>query len=65
MALIFRRLKPPTGNSWRMDGTYIKVADQWKYLYRAVDKSGDTMDFLLTAKQDLAAARHYLEHAIN
>jgi transposase-like protein len=48
-----------------MDETYIKVAGQWKYLYRAVDKSGDTVDFLLTAKGDLAAARRYLERAIN
>ena len=48
-----------------MDETYIKVAGQWKYLYRAVDKAGDTVDFLLTAKRDLAAARRYLESAID
>ncbi len=41
------------------------MAGKWKYLYRAVDKSGDTVDFLLTAKRDLAAARRYLERAIN
>lgn len=41
------------------------MSGQWKYLYRAVDKSGDTVDFLLTAKRDLAAARRYLERAIN
>ena len=35
-----------------MDETYIKVAGQWKYLYRTVDKAGDTVDFLLTAKRD-------------
>jgi len=64
MAVIFRRRKRPVGTSWRMDETYIKVAGQWKYLYRAVDKSGNTMDFLLTAKRDLAAARCYLERAI-
>src|SRR5664280_2536765 len=51
--------------SWRMDETYIKVAGQWKYLYRAVDRAGDTLDFLLTAKRDLAAARCFLERAIN
>ena len=39
-----------------MDETYIKVAGQWNYLYRAVDKAGDTVDFLLTAKRDLAAS---------
>jgi transposase-like protein len=65
LALIFRRRKRPVGNSWRLDETYIKVAGQWKYLYRAVDKAGDTADFLLTAKRDLAAARRYLERAIN
>jgi len=65
MAVIFRRRKRPVGTSWRMDETYIKVAGQWKYLYRAVDKSGDTVDFLLTAKRDLAAARRHLECAIN
>ena len=48
-----------------MDETYIKVAGQWKYLYRSVDKSGDTVDFLLTARRDVAAARRYLERAIN
>jgi putative transposase len=48
-----------------MDETYIKVAGQWKYLYRAVDKAGDTIDFLLTAKRDKAAAQRYLERAIN
>ena len=43
--------------SWRVDETYIKVSGQWKYLYRAVDRAGDTVDFLLTARRDLAAAR--------
>jgi len=65
LALVFRRRKRPVGTSWRMDETYIKVAGQWKYLYRAVDKAGDTVDFLLTAKRDTAAARRFLERAIN
>ena len=65
MAIVFRRHKRPVGTSWRMDETYIKVAGQWKYLYRGVDKVGDTVDFLLTAKRDKAAARRYLERAIN
>jgi transposase-like protein len=47
-----------------MDETYIKVAGQWKYLYRAVGKRGDTVDVLLTARRDLAAARRYMERAI-
>ena len=65
LAFIFRRRKRAVGTSWRMDETYIKVAGQSKYLYRAVDKAGDAVDFLLTAKRDLAAARRYLERAIN
>ncbi len=65
LAAVFRRRKKPVGTGWRMDATYIKVADQWKYLYRAVDREGDTVDFLLTAKRDLAAARRFLERAIN
>ena len=65
MTLIFRRRKRPVGTIWRMDETYIKVAGQWKYLYRAVEKAGDTVDFLLTAKRDKAAARRNLECAIN
>jgi putative transposase len=43
----FREKKRPVGKSWRMDETYVKVHGQWKYLYRAVDKAGNTVDFLL------------------
>jgi len=65
LAAVFRRCKRPVGPSWRMDETYIKVSGQWKYLYRAVDRAGDTVDFLLTSKRDRAAARRFLEQAIN
>ena len=65
MAAVFRRRKCLVGGSWRMDETYIEVAGQWKYLYRAVDRADDTVDFLLTAKRDKAAARRFLERAIN
>ncbi|MBC8742477.1 IS6 family transposase [Paraburkholderia sp. UCT31] len=60
----FRRIKHPVGKSWRMDETYIKVKGHWKYLYRAVDKEGNTVDFLLRAHRDKAAARRYFEKAI-
>ena len=48
-----------------MDETYIKVGGEWKYLYRAVDRAGHTIDFLLRAHRDLAAARRFLERAID
>ena len=59
-----RRHKRGVGVSWRLDETYIKVRGQWKYLYRAVDKAGDTVDFLLTAKRDTKAAVRFLRQAI-
>ncbi len=60
----FRSRKRSVGRSWRMDETYIRVKREWKYLYRAVDKAGDTVDFLFRAKRDKAAARRYFERAI-
>lgn len=47
-----------------MDETYIKIKGQWKYLYRAVDTAGQTIDFLLTAKRDAAAALRFFRKAI-
>src|SRR5260370_4576434 len=61
----FRSYKRPVGKSWRMDETYVKVCGQWKYLYRAVDKAGNTVDFLLRAHRDKAAACRYFEKAID
>jgi putative transposase len=61
---IFRKYKRPVGRSWRMDETYIKVKGVWKYLYRAVDKEGNTVDFLLTAKRDKAAAKRFFDKAM-
>ena len=56
----FRKGKKRTvGKSWRMDETYIKIKKKWKYLYRAVDKEGQTVDFLLTAKQEVVL-RYFL-----
>src|SRR5450755_257899 len=64
LVAVFRRHKHSVGMSWLMDETYIKVGGGWKYLYRAVDRDGDTIDFLLRAKRDKAAARRFLEQAI-
>ena len=57
--------KKRAGNRWRMDETYIKVKGQWTYYYRAFDKQGQTIDFLLTAKRDTKAALRFLKKAIN
>ncbi|KAA0997363.1 IS6 family transposase [Paraburkholderia panacisoli] len=61
----FRKHKRPVGKSWRMDETYVKVGGQWKYLYRAMPATGNTVDFLLRAHRDKAAARRYFEKAID
>ncbi|MBM4254537.1 MAG: IS6 family transposase [Deltaproteobacteria bacterium] len=60
----FRRRQQPVGKSWRMDETYVRIKGQWKYLYRAVDKEGHTVDFLLTPHRDRAAAEAFLHKAI-
>jgi putative transposase len=60
----FRVRKEAVGPSWRMDETYVRVRGTWKYLYRAVDKAGATVDFLLTAKRDRKAALRFLRKAI-
>jgi len=61
----FRKKKKAVGTSWRMDETYIEVKGIWNYLYRAVDKEGKTIDFLLTRKGDKKAAKRFLIKAIN
>ena len=60
----FHRRKRPVWVSWRMDETYMKVKGQWRYLYRAVDKQGQTIDFLLTEHRDEEAALRFLKKAI-
>ena len=60
----FHRRKRPVWVSWRMDQTYIRVKGVWRYLYRAVDKFGKTIDFLLTKQRDKKAARRFLNKAM-
>ena len=63
-----KRCRPylkPTNKSYRIDETYIKVKGEDKYLYRALDSTGQTIDFLLTAKRDAAAAKRFLRRAID
>jgi len=64
LAAVFRRRKRTVGASWRMDETYVKISGEWQYLYRAVDRAGHTIDFLLRAHRNLAAARQFFERAI-
>jgi IS6 family transposase len=64
---IQRRLRPrlrPTNDSWRVDETYIRVKGKWVYLYRAVDSTGATIDFLLSARRDTVAAKRFLAKAL-
>jgi transposase, IS6 family len=62
-----RRLRSklkPTNDSWRVDETYVRVKGKWVYLYRALDSNGDTIDFLLSARRDAAAAERFLAKAL-
>jgi transposase-like protein len=61
----WNRLARPVGSSWRVDETYIRVRGQWKYLYRAVDKQGNTVDFLLSEHRDITAAKQFFTQAID
>ncbi len=54
----------PIAKSWRIDETYIKVKGRWSYLYRAVDRDGQTLDFMLSERRNLAAARRFFKRAI-
>ncbi|WP_435655453.1 IS6 family transposase [Brucella pituitosa] len=51
-------------SSWRVDETYLKVRGKWTYLYRAVDRDGQTLDFMLSERRDLAATRRFFKKAI-
>jgi len=60
----WQRFTRSVGTSWRIDETYIKIRGKWGYLYRGVDKDGQTIDFFLSARRDIAAARRFLQQAI-
>ncbi len=61
---INKRMRPHlkmSGASYRVDETYVKVGKCWKYLYRAVDKEGNTIEFMLSAKRDISAAKRFFK----
>jgi transposase-like protein len=61
---INKRMRPHlkiSGTSYRVDETYIKVGESCKYLYRAVDKQGETIEFMLSAKRDVSAAKRFFK----
>ncbi|KAB0266808.1 IS6 family transposase [Microvirga brassicacearum] len=60
----FNRRKRAVSRNWHVDETYIKVRGQWKYLYRAVDSNGDTVEFWFSTRRDLAAAKRFLTRAL-
>ena len=60
-----RRHLKPTNKSWRVDETYIRVQGRWCYLYRAIDSTGATIDFLLSALRNAAAAKHLFRMALS
>lgn len=55
----------PRSRSWRLDETYVKVRGQWAYLYRALDKHGNTIDFYLSPTRNAQAAKRFLGKALN
>jgi len=59
-----RRCLKPTNKSWRVDETYVRVKGRWCYLYRAIDSTGATINFLLSALRDGAAAKRLLRKAL-
>jgi transposase, IS6 family len=62
-----RRMRPHlkmSGTSYRLDETYVKVGEEWKCLYRAVDSAGDTIEFMLSAKRDISAARRFFKKLV-
>lgn len=65
LALAAKSRKRTVATSWRMDETYIKVKGEWVYLYRAVDKFGDTLDFMLSEHRDEEAATAFFKQAID
>ena len=63
---INRRVRPylKSGTSYGLDETYVKVGAEWKYLYRAIDSHGQTIEFMLSARRDVSAAKRFFKKMI-
>ena len=60
----WQRFAGEVGRSWRVDETYVKIRGEWCYLYRAVDRAGRTVDFRLSTRRDVAAAKAFFRKAV-
>jgi transposase-like protein len=58
------RFSVSAGTSWRVDETYVRIRDRWAYLYRAVDASGQTVDFRLSPRRNVASAKAFFRKAV-
>ena len=62
-----KRIKPflkRTTSSWRLDETYLKIKGQWHYCYRAIDKTGQTLDWMLSRRRDKKAAKRFFKKTL-
>jgi len=60
----FNQRKRPVTGRWHVDETYVKVRGQWRYLYRAIDSNGDTVEFWFSERRNLAAAKRFMRKAL-
>jgi transposase-like protein len=65
LAEVARPCRHAVGDRWFVDETYVKVAGQWRYVYRAVDQFGQVIDVLVSARRDATAARRFFQRAIS
>jgi IS6 family transposase len=59
-----RPCRHAVGNRWQMDETYVKVAGQWRYVYRAIDQFGQVVDVLVSPRRDAKAARRFFQEDV-
>jgi transposase-like protein len=59
-----RPCRHAVGDRWFVDETYVKVAERWRYVYRAIDQFGQVIDVFVSSRRDARAARHFFERAI-